>query len=349
MNSLSIIEQLKTTHTATREQLLYLLKHITDAEREVLREAAQQTAQAVFGNKIYIRGLVEISSICKRDCRYCGLRRSNPNAVRYRLAPEQILSCCEKGYALGFRTFVLQGGEDGFFSDEVVCGVVREIKRRYPDCAVTLSLGERGDESFRRLYAAGADRYLLRHETADLAHYAKLHPDSMSGAERQRQLFVLKQTGFQTGAGFMVGSPYQTAENLADDLLFLKKLQPQMCGIGPFIPHKDTEFRDFSQGSLELTLTLLAVIRLMHPRILLPATTALGTIHPQGRELGILHGANVVMPNLSPLEHRKDYAIYDNKICTGDEAAECIRCLAMRMKRIGYQIVTERGDYHGSL
>ena len=349
MNSLSIIEQLKTTHTATREQLIYLLKHITDAEREVLREAAQQTAQAVFGNKIYIRGLVEISSICKRDCRYCGLRRSNPNAVRYRLAPEQILSCCEKGYALGFRTFVLQGGEDGFFTDEIVCGIVREIKRRCPDCAVTLSLGERGDESFRRLYAAGADRYLLRHETADLAHYAKLHPDSMSGAERQRQLFVLKQTGFQTGAGFMVGSPYQTAENLADDLLFLKKLQPQMCGIGPFIPHKDTAFRDFSQGSLELTLTLLAVIRLMHPHILLPATTALGTIHPQGRELGILHGANVVMPNLSPLEHRKDYAIYDNKICTGDEAAECIRCLSVRMKRIGYQIVTERGDYHGSL
>ena len=349
MNNLSIIEQLKTTQTATREQLIFLLKNITGAEREVLREAAQQTAQAVFGNKIYIRGLVEISSICKRDCRYCGLRRSNPNAVRYRLAPEQILSCCEKGYALGFRTFVLQGGEDGFFSDEVVCGVVREIKRRYPDCAVTLSLGERGDESFRRLYAAGADRYLLRHETADLAHYAKLHPDSMSGAERQRQLFVLKQTGFQTGAGFMVGSPYQTAENLADDLLFLKKLQPQMCGIGPFIPHKDTEFRDFSQGSLELTLTLLAVIRLMHPRILLPATTALGTIHPQGRELGILHGANVVMPNLSPLEHRKDYAIYDNKICTGDEAAECIRCLSVRVQRIGYKIVTERGDYHGSL
>ncbi len=346
MNNLSIIEQLKTTHTATREQLIFLLKNITGAEREELRQAAQQTAQAVFGNKIYIRGLVEISSICKRDCRYCGLRRSNPNAVRYRLTPEQILSCCEKGYALGFRTFVLQGGEDGFFSDEVVCGVVREIKRRYPDCAVTLSLGERGDESFRRLYAAGADRYLLRHETADLAHYAKLHPDSMSGAERQRQLFVLKQTGFQTGAGFMVGSPYQTAENLADDLLFLKKLQPQMCGIGPFIPHKDTEFRDFSQGSLELTLTLLAVIRLMHPRILLPATTALGTIHPQGRELGILHGANVVMPNLSPLEHRKDYAIYDNKICTGDEAAECIRCLSVRVQRIGYKIVTERGDYH---
>lgn len=346
MKILSIIEKLKTTQTATREELIFLLQNVTDAERGELRRAAQQTAQAVFGNKIYIRGLIEISSICKRDCYYCGLRRSNPNAVRYRLTPEQILSCCEQGYALGFRTFVLQGGEDGFFTDEVVCAIVREIKRRYPDCAVTLSLGERGDESFRRLYAAGADRYLLRHETADLAHYARLHPDSMSGAERQRQLFALKQIGFQTGAGFMVGSPYQTAENLADDLLFLQKLQPQMCGIGPFIPQKDTEFRDFSQGSLELTLTLLAVIRLMHPRILLPATTALGTIHPKGRELGILHGANVVMPNLSPLEHRKDYAIYDNKICTGDEAAACIRCLSVRMEHIGYKIVTERGDYH---
>ena len=346
MKILSIIEKLKTTQTATREELIFLLQNVTDAERGELRRAAQQTAQAVFGNKIYIRGLIEISSICKRDCYYCGLRRSNSNAVRYRLTPEQILSCCEQGYALGFRTFVLQGGEDGFFTDEVVCAIVREIKRRYPDCAVTLSLGERGDESFRRLYAAGADRYLLRHETADLAHYARLHPDSMSGAERQRQLFALKQIGFQTGAGFMVGSPYQTAENLADDLLFLQKLQPQMCGIGPFIPQKDTAFRDFSQGSLELTLTLLAVIRLMHPRILLPATTALGTIHPKGRELGILHGANVVMPNLSPLEHRKDYAIYDNKICTGDEAAACIRCLSVRMEHIGYKIVTERGDYH---
>jgi len=346
MKILSIIEKLKTTQTATREELIFLLRNVTDAERGELRQAAQQTAQAVFGNKIYIRGLIEISSICKRDCYYCGLRRSNPNAVRYRLTPEQILSCCDQGYALGFRTFVLQGGEDGFFTDEVVCAIVREIKRRYPDCAVTLSLGERGDESFRRLYAAGADRYLLRHETADLAHYARLHPDSMSGAERQRQLFALKQIGFQTGAGFMVGSPYQTAENLADDLLFLQKLQPQMCGIGPFIPHKDTAFRDFSQGSLELTLTLLAVIRLMHPRVLLPATTALGTIHPKGRELGILHGANVVMPNLSPLEHRKDYAIYDNKICTGDESAACIRCLSLRMQHIGYKIVTERGDYH---
>ena len=345
MNTLSIIEKLKTEHTASRTELVWLLRNISDEEREILREAAQETALGVFGNKIYIRGLIEISSFCKNDCLYCGLRRSNKNAVRYRLTPEQILSCCDSGYALGFRTFVLQGGEDAYFTDEVMCGLVREIKRRYPDCAVTLSLGERGEESFKKLFDAGADRYLLRHETADEAHYARLHPENMSGAYRKSLLHKLKEIGFQTGAGFMVGSPYQTAENLADDLLFIRELSPQMCGIGPFIPHKDTVFRDFEQGGLLLTLTLLSVIRLMNPRILLPATTALGTIHHAGREMGILHGANVVMPNLSPVEHRKDYAIYDNKICTGEEAAECVRCLSDRMEAIGYRIVTERGDY----
>lgn len=340
-----IIEQLNTRHTASREELIDLLDNITDSEREVLRRAAQETARAVFGNRIYIRGLIEISSYCKNDCYYCGLRRSNKNAVRYRLSEEQILASCETGYRLGFRTFVLQGGEDAYFTDEVMCGIVRGIKQRRPDCAVTLSLGERGEESFRRLFAAGADRYLLRHETADPAHYAQLHPAALRGEERQRQLFLLKEIGFQTGAGFMVGSPYQTTEHLADDLLFLERLRPQMCGIGPFIPHRDTVFRDAPHGDLQMTLTLLAVIRLMHPHILLPATTALGTIHPKGRELGILHGANVVMPNLSPQEHRKDYSLYDNKICTGEEAAECIRCLSARVQALGYQIVTDRGDY----
>ena len=346
MDILSTVNKLKTQHTASRDELIFLIKNINDDEREALRQAAQETAVGVFGKKIYIRGLIEISSYCKNDCLYCGLRRSNKNAARYRLTKQQILSCCETGYALGFRTFVMQGGEDGFFTDEVVCDIVREIKRRYPDCAVTLSLGERGEESFKRLFEAGADRYLLRHETADLAHYSKLHPGNMSGAERQRQLYALKSIGFQTGAGFMVGSPFQTAENLTDDLLFLQKLKPQMCGIGPFIPHKDTDFRDFAQGGLDLTLTLLSVIRLMHPHILLPATTALGTIHPQGRELGILHGANVVMPNLSPKERRKDYAIYDNKLATGVESAEGLEKLKAQMRGIGYDIVTDRGDYN---
>lgn len=347
MNCTQIIEKLYAEHSAEKQELVFLLDNITDSERETLRKLAQKTALGVFGNKVYIRGLIEFSSVCKNDCLYCGLRRSNQNAVRYRLTKEQILSCCEQGYALGFRTFVLQGGEDGYFTDEVMCGIVSEIRQKYPDCAITLSLGERSVESLKKLFKVGADRYLLRHETADPAHYSRLHPEGMSALHRQQLLYSLKAIGYQTGAGFMVGSPYQTTENLADDLLFIKKLQPQMCGIGPFIPHKDTPFRDFAQGGLELTLTLLSVIRLMNPNVLLPSTTALGTIHPKGRELGILHGANVVMPNLSPTEHRADYSLYDNKICTGDEAAECIKCLSGRMKSIGYKIVRDRGDFKG--
>lgn len=265
--------------------------------------------------------------------------------MRYRLSKEQILSCCKSGYALGFRTFVLQGGEDGYYTDELMCSVVREIRENYPDCAITLSLGERSCESYKKLYEAGADRYLLRHETADPEHYKKLHPPEMSYENRIKSLYELKEIGFQTGAGFMVGSPGQTAAHLARDLRFLCRLQPQMCGIGPFIPHRDTPFGDKAAGTLRTTLFLLSVIRLLLPKVLLPATTALGTIDPKGRELGILHGANVVMPNLSPSEHRADYSLYDNKICTGDEAAECIRCLSLRMRSIGYQIVTDRGDY----
>lgn len=322
-----------------------MLENISDSELEQLRQKAQKTAREVFGNSVYIRGLIEISSYCKKDCRYCGIRRSNGNAVRYRLTKEQIVSCCQTGYELGFRTFVLQGGDDPYYTDEVMCGIVREIKSKFPDCAITLSLGERGRESFQRLYDAGADRYLLRHETANPGHYSKLHPKSMSCENRKNALYELKEIGYQTGAGFMVGSPHQTYENLAEDLLFINELKPQMCGIGPFIPHHDTEFANEPQGGLRLTLTLLSLIRVMNPRILLPATTALGTISPKGREMGILHGANVVMPNLSPSEHREDYSLYDNKICTGDEAAECIKCLSRRLNSIGYKIVTDRGDY----
>lgn len=327
------------------ELLICLLDTFTDSEAATLCDAAQKKAQDTFGNRVYIRGLIEISNYCKNDCYYCGIRRSNKNAVRYRLSKEQILSCCKSGYALGFRTFVLQGGEDGYYTDELMCSVVREIRENYPDCAITLSLGERGCESYKKLYEAGADRYLLRHETADPEHYKKLHPPEMSYENRIKSLYELKEIGFQTGAGFMVGSPGQTAAHLARDLRFLCELQPQMCGIGPFIPHRDTPFGDKAAGTLRTTLFLLSVIRLLLPKVLLPATTALGTIDPKGRELGILHGANVVMPNLSPSEHRADYSLYDNKICTGDEAAECIRCLSLRMRSIGYQIVTDRGDY----
>lgn len=349
MKITQIIDRLEATQTAEKEELAYLLENINDDELEYLRKKAQATALRVFSNKVYIRGLIEISSICKNDCLYCGIRKSNKNAVRYRLSPQDIYDCCDLGHKLGFRTFVMQGGEDGYFTDEVMCEIIRNVKQKYPECAITLSLGERSYDSYKRMFEAGADRYLLRHETANDEHYSKLHPPEMSLENRKQCLYKLKEIGYQTGAGFMVGSPFQTYETLAEDLLFIKELSPQMCGIGPFIPHKDTSFADRQSGSVRLCLTLLSVIRLMLPNILLPSTTALGTADPLGREKGILHGANVVMPNLSPKRHRADYALYDNKICTGDEAAECIECMSKRMKSIGYRIVTDRGDYKQSL
>ncbi len=347
MTNYEIIEKIESLHSAKKDELVQLILTANDDELEFLRQKAQKCSLEHFGNRVYIRGLIEISNICKNDCYYCGIRKSNKNAVRYRLDGEQILSCCHSGYELGFRTFVLQGGEDGYFSDSVMCGIISNIKNKYPDCAVTLSLGERSRDSYQRLFEAGADRYLLRHETADALHYSKLHPKQMSFENRIKCLYDLKQIGFQTGAGFMVGSPYQTPETLAEDLMFIQRLAPQMCGIGPFIPHRDTIFKNEKSGSVRLTLLLLSVIRLLQPDILLPSTTALGTADPEGREKGILHGANVVMPNLSPLAHRKDYSLYDNKICMGDEAAECISCLKNRMKKIGYDIVTDRGDFKG--
>lgn len=298
----------------------------------------------IYGNDVYIRGLIEISNICKNDCYYCGIRRSNRDCERYRLTKEDILSCCESGYELGFRTFVMQGGEDPYYTDAVMCDIVGSVKKLYPDCAVTLSLGERSRESYLRLYEAGADRYLLRHETANAEHYQRLHPSEMSYDNRMKCLYDLRAIGYQVGCGFMVGSPYQTTDNIAADLSFIAEFQPDMCGIGPFVPHHATPFADFVGGDVETTVYLLSLIRLIKPNILLPSTTALGTIHPKGREMGILGGANVVMPNLSPKAQRKKYELYDNKICTGDEAAESKNNLAMRMESIGYRIVEARGD-----
>ena len=298
----------------------------------------------IYGRTVYVRGLIEVSNICRNDCLYCGIRRSNPNCERYRLTPEEILSCADEGYTLGFRTFVLQGGEDSYFNDDVLGSVVREIKSRHPDCAVTLSMGERSRESYAYLRECGADRYLLRHETADETHYTQLHPREMSYAHRMNCLHELRELGYAVGCGFMVGSPFQTAKHIAQDLKFIETFRPEMCGIGPFIPHKDTPFKDYPAGTLELTCYLLSIIRLIHPSVLLPATTALGTIDPMGREKGIMSGANVVMPNLSPVNVRKKYELYDNKICTGEESAQCRECLNSRMKAIGYEIVTCRGD-----
>lgn len=339
------IDRLAREHRLTAAELKALIDSRTEEAAEYLFEKAREVRRQYYGTDVYLRGLIEFTNYCKNNCIYCGIRRSNARAQRYRLTQKQILDCCETGYGLGFRTFVLQGGEDPYYSDDAIIQIVSEIKHRFPDCAVTLSIGEKSTESYRRFREAGADRYLLRHETADEAHYSKLHPPEMSFQNRMRCLRDLKALGFQTGCGFMVGSPFQTTDCLVEDLLFVKELQPEMVGIGPFIPHSDTPFAEKAAGTLELALFLLGVIRLLLPSVLLPATTALGTIHPQGRELGILAGANVVMPNLSPRDVRKKYMLYDNKICTGDEAAECRMCLQRRIESIGYHIAVSRGDF----
>ena len=341
----AIIDNIASQRDLTLEQLAKLLSTSDQEVVQYLFAKAHETAQAAYGNKIFMRGLIEISNHCKNDCLYCGIRRSQQGVKRYRLTDEEIMECCEQGYALGFRTFVMQGGEDGWYDDDRMCRIVSSIRQRYPDCAITLSLGERSRESYQRLYDAGANRYLLRHETADAAHYAKLHPADMSFDNRQRCLRDLKEIGYQVGCGFMVGSPYQTVETLYADLQLIRRLQPQMVGIGPFIPAAGTPFADRPAGGVETTLRLLAIIRLLHPHVLLPATTALGTLHPQGRELGILAGANVVMPNLSPKSHRKEYSIYDNKLATGSEAAESADDIRQRLHELGADAPADRGDY----
>ena len=339
-----LIDKLELEQTLSKEEFISLIDGRTPELCDYLFAKARKIREEHYGNDVYLRGLIEFTNYCKNDCYYCGIRRSNKNASRYRLTKDQILTCCQEGYGLGFRTFVLQGGEDGFYSDDILVDIIKAIKSHYPDCALTLSLGERSHESYKAFYDAGADRYLLRHETADPVHYSKLHPSCLTLAARKQCLMDLKKIGFQVGSGFMVGSPGQTSEQLAEDMIFLGELQPQMVGIGPFIAHHDTPFAAEQSGTAELTLFMLGLIRLMLPAVLLPATTALGTIDPMGREKGILAGANVVMPNLSPLEVRDKYLLYDNKICTGDEAAECRHCIDGRMKSIGYQVVVDRGD-----
>lgn len=322
----------------------YLLTTSDPEAIERLYAEACRVRDEVYGHRVFMRGLIEISNHCRNNCLYCGIRR-DAQVRRYRLSAEEILGCCRTGRALGFRTFVLQGGEDAWFTDQVLCGVVESIKREFPDCAVTLSLGERGRDSFRRLRDAGADRYLLRHETADAGHYAQLHPAEMSFDHRMQCLHDLRDLGFQVGAGFMVGSPGQTLETLKKDLQFIDEFRPEMVGIGPFIPAAGTPFEQRPAGSVETTLRLLAIIRVMHPRVLLPATTALGTLHPTGRERAIAAGANVVMPNLSPQESRSLYSIYNNKLSTGSEAAESAADIRARLKAIGYEVPDSRGDY----
>lgn len=340
-----LIEKLYKNKVLKPKEFKELIGNRSPELAEYLFEKARELRIENYGDDVYIRGLIEFTNYCKNDCYYCGIRRSNSNAERYRLTKEQILQCCEVGYKLGFRTYVLQGGEDGYYTDERMIDIIQSIKQNHPDSAITLSLGEKSYETYKAFFDAGADRYLLRHETANEEHYGRLHPNQMSLQNRKQCLYHLKEIGYQVGCGFMVGSPYQTTDCLVEDLLFIKELNPHMVGIGPFIPHHDTPFADKEAGTLELTLFLLGIIRLMLPSVLLPATTALGTINPRGRELGILAGANVVMPNLSPTDVREKYLLYDNKICTGDEAAECRYCMQKRMESIGYHVAVSRGDH----
>ena len=345
MNDINyLIEKLSTKHSLSLTEYETIVENFDETNAAILQKFANKVRKAFYGNKIFIRGLIEVSNICKNDCYYCGIRRSNKNVDRYRLTGEEIISCVKEGYGLGFRTFVMQGGEDGVFTDDFLTEVIREIKRNYPDVAVTLSLGERSKESYLALKKAGADRYLLRHETADSKHYGRLHPAGLSLENRLACLKSLREVGFYVGCGFMVGSPYQTAGTIAKDLKFIEELKPEMCGIGPFISQKDTPFKNMPSGGADFTCYLLSVIRLIYPPILLPSTTALGTIESFGREKGILAGANVIMPNLSPMSVRKKYALYDKKLCTGSEAAEGLAELKMRMAAIGFEIVTDRGD-----
>ncbi len=341
----NLVDKLLQKHMLEKDEFVALINGFNEITTEYLHEKSREVSKKYFGNKIYVRGLIEFTNYCKNDCYYCGIRRSNNRVERYRLNFDDIMNCCKNGYELGFRTFVLQGGEDLSYRDEDIVNIVSSIKKLYPDCAVTLSIGEKSYESYLKYHKSGADRYLLRHETSNELHYKKLHPDELTILNRKRCLLDLKEIGYQVGTGIMVGSPFQTVENIVEDLIFMKELNPHMIGIGPYIPHHDTPFKDEKAGNLNLTLFLIGILRLMFPNALIPATTSLGTVDPNGREKGILAGANVVMPNLSPVNVRKKYQLYDNKICTGEEAAECRECLNNRMKKIGYEIVVDRGDF----
>jgi len=340
-----LIDELMTGRMLSDGQFKDLITKSDEEIDEYIFYNSRKNQYKYFGKKVYIRGLVEISNYCKKDCYYCGIRKSNINSQRYRLNKEDILKCCDAGYDLGFRTFVMQGGEDNFFSDDYMCEIISKIRKKYKDCAITLSIGERSSLSYKRLYEAGANRFLLRHETADSKHYSSMHPHGTTLENRMKCLNDLKNIGFQTGCGLMVGSPKQTVDSLIKDLRFIKDFDPHMVGIGPFIPHNDTPFKDYPSGDVALTLRILGLVRIMLPKVLLPATTALGTASKCGREKGILAGANVVMPNLSPNNVRHKYMLYNNKLSSGLEAAESLNALKKSMSDIGYEVVSERGDH----
>ncbi len=344
---IEFVERLARGEKLDTPQLGQLLKsaaHDIDVLK-LLRNYAVRTAREQFGLGVYVRGLIEVSSYCRCDCLYCGLRRSNREAERYRLTADEILLSAQEGYRLGFRTFVLQGGEDGTHTDEWLTAIITALRTKYPDAAITLSLGERSEESYRKLKEAGANRYLLRHETANSELYERLHPAGRGLEHRLECLRSLKKLGYQVGMGMMIGVKGQSIEDIAQDLRLIYEMDCQMVGIGPFIPHKATPVGGEPAGDLNLTLAAVAIARLLLPHALIPSTTALATLSPTGRLEGILSGANVVMPNLSPSEVRKKYAIYENKASWGKEAAEGLEALDKELNTIGYHIDWSRGDY----
>lgn len=344
MNSIELLDKLNRKHSLTVAEYQFLLENMKAQSIDYAKILAHSAKNSVYGNEIFIRGLIEISSFCKNDCLYCGIRRSNNHCERFRLTPQEILDCCKNGYTLGFRTFVLQGGEDSHFTDKILTETIKKIKENCPDCAVTLSLGERSRESYEALFKAGADRYLLRHESANSELYSKLHGGLLSLESRMTCLKNLKEIGYQAGCGMMIGAPYQTLLHLAQDLKFIESYSPDMCGIGPFIPHKHTIFKDEKAGSVTLTCFILSLLRIMKPNLLLPATTALNTLSKNGHKQGIESGANVIMPNLSPPEAKEKYNIYDGKAIYGIESAENLAKLKDEMKSIGCEIKVSRGD-----
>lgn len=345
MSNIELIEKLEREKKLEYEEWYQLIETYTEEDRKYAENKSQKIAKSIFGNRIYIRGIIEFTNICKNNCYYCGIRCSNENVSRYRLTKEEILLCCDEGYKIGYRTFVLQGGEDKYYHEDRLIDIVKSIREAYSDCAITLSFGELSKEFYKKLYDAGANRYLLRHETADEIHYGKLHPQKMSYSNRMRCLKELKEIGYQTGCGMMIGSPFQTTDNLVKDMMFLNEFKPEMIGIGPFIAHKDTPFRYYNNGSEKLTLLILSLCRIMQPEVLLPSTTALGTVSDDGRKLGVLAGCNVIMPNLSPLGVRKKYLLYNNKVGVNDDAEKGIKKIHEQLKEIGYEIYISRGDY----
>ena len=345
MDNRERITLLREKGILSREDFTALLTTMTHDDEEFLYEQAREVREEIYGKDVYIRGLIEFTNYCRKDCLYCGIRASNKECDRYRLTKDQIMECAGTGYELGFRTFVLQGGEDMTFTDEEMCSIISDLRKGWPDCAITLSVGERERKTYEAYFEAGADRFLLRHESITPGHYSQLHGGKLGIDTRVKCLKDLKDIGFQTGCGIMIGSPGQKVEHLVNDLEFMKEFKPQMVGMGPFIPHAQTPFKDEPAGSLEDTLHMLGIVRLMLPDVLLPATTALGTIIPDGRELGLLAGANVVMPNLSPKQFRSKYTLYNGKLATGEEAAESVEKLRRKVESTGYRVVTARGDH----